>query len=65
MDCGASGHFDYRLSLDEQLAEIMKITRGNFARVFDSSAHGYEAAIKALEAGSSASEKYFSSVDDW
>jgi len=57
--------FDGRASLDEQVAEIKKITGGSFARVFDASAHGYDVAIAALSSASTEPVKYFSSVDDW
>ena len=51
--------------MDEQLAEIQRLTGGNFARIFDATAFGYELSIKAMEAVSTNPVKYFSSVDDW
>jgi hypothetical protein len=48
------------------LAEIKKITGGNFARIFDATAYGYELMVKALETCSTAAAtKYLTSVDDW
>ncbi|SPO01224.1 related to oxidoreductase [Cephalotrichum gorgonifer] len=62
---GATTTFDSRAALEQQIAEIKKVTGGAFARVFDASAAGYDLAINALESASEAPVKYFSSVDDW
>lgn len=51
--------------MDEQLAEIARVTGGNFGRMFDSTAYGYELMLKALEIHSTAPTKYLSTVDDW
>lgn len=51
--------------MEEQLAEIKRVTGGKFGRVFDASAWAHELSIKALETCSDESAKYFSSVDDW
>ena len=65
MHNGASATFDNRASVDDQVAEIKKITGGNFARIYDTTAHGYDIMIKALETCSTATKKYLASVDDW
>ncbi|KAK4129163.1 GroES-like protein [Parathielavia appendiculata] len=62
---GATATFNNRGPVDEQLAEIKKITGGNFARIFDSTAYGYDIMVKALETCSTATTKYLTSVDDW
>lgn len=66
---GAEATFDYKLSLDKQLAEIGRVTSGKFSRFFDASAQGYELAMKALQevslAGKEGGKVYFSTVDDW
>ncbi|KAK7429044.1 hypothetical protein QQZ08_004451 [Neonectria magnoliae] len=43
---GATATFNSRRSTEEQVAEIKKITNGNFARIIDSTAHGYEVMFK-------------------
>ena len=65
MRFGADATLNHRLTQDEQLAEIKKVTGGNFSKVFDASAQGYETAIKALTTISTGSDKSFSTVDDW
>ncbi|KAF4965825.1 hypothetical protein FSARC_6418 [Fusarium sarcochroum] len=62
---GASATFNNRGSVDEQVAEIKKITGGNFGRIMDATAYGYEVMVKALENGSDAKTKYLTTVDDW
>ncbi|KAH8879603.1 GroES-like protein [Thozetella sp. PMI_491] len=62
---GAEATLNNRLSIDEQLAVIKEVTGGNFGRVFDASAQGFETATKALSVVSTAGEKTFSTVDDW
>ncbi|KAF7554780.1 hypothetical protein G7Z17_g2678 [Cylindrodendrum hubeiense] len=62
---GAIATFNSRGSVEEQLADIKKITGGNFARIVDSTAYGYEIMVKALETCSTATTKYLMSVDDW
>ncbi|CAM1506003.1 Fc.00g116400.m01.CDS01 [Cosmosporella sp. VM-42] len=62
---GATATFNSRGTIDEQVAEIKRVTGGNFARMFDSSAYGYEIMVKALETCSTATTKYLTSVDDW
>ncbi|KAG7292856.1 hypothetical protein NEMBOFW57_002901 [Staphylotrichum longicolle] len=54
---GAAATFNNRASIDEQLAEIKGITGGNFARIFDATAYGYELMLKALETCSTAETK--------
>ncbi|KAK1760277.1 chaperonin 10-like protein [Echria macrotheca] len=67
LQAGASATFNNRASVDEQVAEIEKITGGKFGRVVDASAQmqAVEASIKALETVSNESTKYFATVDDW
>lgn len=62
---GATAIFNNRATVDEQLAELKNVTGGNFARIFDSTAYGYEIMVKALETCSAAATKYLTSVDDW
>ncbi|KAM0560091.1 hypothetical protein ACHAPJ_004051 [Fusarium lateritium] len=62
---GAFATFNNRGSVDEQVAEIKKITSGNFGRIMDATAYGYEVMVKALETASTATTKYLTSVDDW
>lgn len=62
---GANATVDNRASADEQLKEIKNITGGHFALVFDASAYGTDLALTALGTLSTATTKYFSSVDDW
>ncbi|KAF4503445.1 hypothetical protein FAGAP_299 [Fusarium agapanthi] len=62
---GASATFDSRETIDAQVAEIKKITDGNFGKMMDASTYGYKVMVKALETASDAKEKYLSSVDSW
>ncbi|KAF4340085.1 hypothetical protein FBEOM_5945 [Fusarium beomiforme] len=62
---GASATFNNRGTVDEQVAEILKITRGNFGKIMDASTYGYDVMVKALETASNAKEKYLTSVDSW
>ncbi|KPM45748.1 hypothetical protein AK830_g773 [Neonectria ditissima] len=54
---GATATFNSRGSTEEQVADIKKITHGNFARIIDSTTYGYEVMVKALETCSTASKK--------
>ncbi|KAK3356682.1 chaperonin 10-like protein [Lasiosphaeria hispida] len=65
LKAGASATFNNRAPLEEQLAEIGKITGGKFGRIFDASIVSFELSIKALEGLSTEDEKYFSTADDW
>jgi hypothetical protein len=65
LKAGAVASINNRAPVDEQLAEIKRITGGNFGRVFDSSVVSFELSIKALETVSEEKAKYFSTVDDW
>jgi D-arabinose 1-dehydrogenase-like Zn-dependent alcohol dehydrogenase len=65
LQAGASATFNNRAPMEEQLAEIKKITSGNFSRVVDTSIAALELSVKALETISKASDKYFATVDDW
>jgi hypothetical protein len=62
---GADATFNYRLTLEEQLAEIENITGGNFSRIFDASSMGAETGLEALAQNKSTNEKYFSTTNDW
>ncbi|KAJ4258252.1 hypothetical protein NW762_008401 [Fusarium torreyae] len=62
---GAFATFNNRGSVDEQVAEIKKITGGNFGRIMDATAYGYEVMVKALQTASTVTTKYLTSVDDW
>ncbi len=62
---GATATFNNRGSVDDQVAEMKAITGGNFGRIFDATAYGYEIMVKALETASTAETKYLTSVDDW
>ncbi|KAF5008933.1 hypothetical protein FDECE_4796 [Fusarium decemcellulare] len=62
---GATETFNNRAPIDEQLTEIRKVTGGNFARVIDTTANGYELMVKALETCSTADTKFLTTVDDW
>lgn len=62
---GATATFNNRGSVEEQLAEIKSITSGNFARIVDSTAYGYEIMVKALETCSTATTQFLTTVDDW
>jgi hypothetical protein len=62
---GASATFNNRASIEEQLAEIEKITGGKFARIVDTSLMSLDLSVKALETISKESDKYFATVDDW
>ncbi|KAF5990597.1 hypothetical protein FBULB1_75 [Fusarium bulbicola] len=62
---GASATFDSRETIDAQVAEIKKITGGNFGKMMDASTYGYKVMVKALETASNAKEKYLTSVDSW
>ncbi|KAJ3539811.1 hypothetical protein NM208_g5338 [Fusarium decemcellulare] len=62
---GATKTFNNRAPIDEQLTEIRKVTGGNFARVVDTTAYGYELMVKALETCSTADTKFLTTVDDW
>ena len=65
LGAGASATFNNRATVEEQLAEIQKITGGQFGRVVDASAQAVEVSIKTLVDVSKAELKYFASVDDW
>ncbi|KAH7220294.1 chaperonin 10-like protein [Fusarium oxysporum] len=62
---GASATFNSRETIDAQVAEIKKITNGNFGKMMDASTYGYKVMVKALETASNAKEKYLTSVDSW
>ncbi|KAH7154304.1 chaperonin 10-like protein [Fusarium sp. MPI-SDFR-AT-0072] len=62
---GAAATFDSRETIDAQVAEIKKITDGNFGKIMDASTYGYKVMVKALETASKAKEKYLTSVDSW
>ncbi|SPQ18387.1 b4b43796-8b17-4402-b827-cc67fd36ed47 [Thermothielavioides terrestris] len=62
---GATATFNNRATVDDQLAQIKKVTGGNFARMIDTTAYGYDIMVKALETCSTAATKYLTSVDDW
>ncbi|QGI69963.1 hypothetical protein CEK26_002296 [Fusarium fujikuroi] len=62
---GASATLDSRETIDAQVAEIKKITDGNFGKMMDASTYGYKIMVKALETASNAKEKYLTSVDSW
>lgn len=65
MKAGASAAFNSRASAEDQLAEIEKITGGQFSRIADTTLHAVDLSIKALETISKAPVKYFATVDDW
>ena len=62
---GAAETVNNRSTIDEQFGEIKRITGGSFALVFDASTFGTDLAVKSLETLSTATSKYFSTVDDW
>ncbi|KAH6971113.1 chaperonin 10-like protein [Ilyonectria sp. MPI-CAGE-AT-0026] len=62
---GALATFNNRGSIDEQLSEIKRITGGNFARMFDSTAVSYKIMVEALQTCSVSTTKYLASVDNW
>ncbi|KAH6989998.1 chaperonin 10-like protein [Ilyonectria destructans] len=62
---GAMATFNNRGTIDEQLGEIKRITSGNFARMFDSTAFSYKIMVEALETCSVSSTKYLATVDNW
>lgn len=62
---GATETFNGRGSVDEQVADIQRITGGNFARIIDTTTFGFDVMAKALETVSTAEAKYLASVDDW
>ncbi|EWG49245.1 hypothetical protein FVEG_16447 [Fusarium verticillioides 7600] len=51
------------INFQRLVAEIKKITNGNFGKMMDASTYGYEVMVKALETVSDAKEKYLTSVD--
>lgn len=65
LGAGASATFNHHATVDEQLAEIEKITEGRFGRVVDASAQAVEVPIKTLVGASKVEAKYFATVDDW
>jgi threonine dehydrogenase-like Zn-dependent dehydrogenase len=65
MKAGATATFNNRAAETEQLEQIKAITGGKFGRIFDSSVHGFDLSIKALQTISKEDEKYFSTADDW
>lgn len=62
---GATVTFNSRARVEEQVAEIQRITAGNFARILDATAYGYDIMVQALETSSTAPIKYLTTVDDW
>jgi NADPH:quinone reductase-like Zn-dependent oxidoreductase len=64
LKAGATATLNNRAPIEEQLAEIEKITGGNFGHVFDSSVQATELSFKALETISKEPVKYFSTTDD-
>ncbi|KAF8853745.1 GroES-like protein [Acephala macrosclerotiorum] len=64
---GADATFSYKLPLADQLAEITKVTKGNFSRCFDASAMASETGMEALaQCGHpDAQVKHFSTTNDW
>ncbi|KAK5660591.1 hypothetical protein OQA88_13151 [Cercophora sp. LCS_1] len=65
IEAGAAATFNNRAAVEEQLAEIERITGGKFGRVVDASAQAVEISIRALETVSKEEEKYFATVGDW
>jgi len=65
LEAGASATFNNRAPIEEQLAEIEKVTGGKFGRIVDTSVMSLDLSVKALEAVSKESDKYFATVDDW
>jgi len=65
LKAGATATFNNRAPIEEQLAEIEKITSGQFAHIVDTSIVSLDLSVKALETISKESVKYFVSVDDW
>ncbi|KAM0208056.1 hypothetical protein ACHAQI_007338 [Fusarium lateritium] len=61
---GASHTFNGRGSVDEQVADIYKITNGNFSRIMDATSHGFDVMVKALQTSSTAAVRYLTTVDD-
>jgi hypothetical protein len=62
---GATDTFNGRGTVDEQVADIKRITGGNFGRILDATTFGFDVMAKALDTASTAETKYLSSVDDW
>lgn len=62
---GATDTFNNRGTVEEQVEDIKRITHGNFARMFDSTAYGYQVMVDALETCSLGLIKYLTTVDDW
>jgi hypothetical protein len=62
---GADETFSYKLELQEQIDLILKITDGNFSRVFDASAMATDTGMGALAQNKSTGAKYFATTNDW
>lgn len=61
---GASATFNGRGSVEEQVADIQKITNGNFGRIMDATSYGFDVMVKALQTSSTAAVKYLTTVND-
>ncbi|KAH7361527.1 chaperonin 10-like protein [Plectosphaerella cucumerina] len=58
---GATDTFNGRGTVDEQVADIKRITGGNFGRILDATTFGFDVMAKALDTASTAETKYLSS----
>lgn len=57
--------FDYKKSIDEQVKEVMEITSGKVARIFDAVAADDPVLPRELFKVSKSSHKFFSTTNDW
>lgn len=57
--------FNYKLSIDQQIATILEVTEGEYSQVFDASTFGGKAGMAVLGASTSRKEKYFATTNDW
>lgn len=57
--------FNYKDSPEQQLQEVLKITSGNFSRIYDAIAADDLTIVKSLFESSTSTDKYFTTTNDW
>jgi NADPH:quinone reductase-like Zn-dependent oxidoreductase len=62
---GADATFSYKISLEEQIQEIGRVTGGRFSKVYDCSAMAAETGMAALATSTDNEPRIFATTNDW
>ena len=64
---GADATFSYKISLEEKIKEINRVTGGKFSKAFDASAMATETGMAALAASTEPKSegRYFATTNGW